>query len=216
MTDYDEAYRSTAAFFGEAPDPLLEQHAYVLDPGLEVLDVGCGQGRNALHMASRGLRVTAIDPSPVAIEQVSHQGAARGLRILTMVGGFGDVDLEKGSFGAVMIFGLIPDLPGNLTGPLVRWARSMLAGGGTLWLTGFTTEDPAYPRHRELWETIATNSFAGPDGTVRTYLVPNEILGLVPDHEVVHHWEGLGPEHRHDDGPLERHGRFEAIFRVHA
>jgi len=33
------------------------------------------------------------------------------------------------------------------------------------------------------------------------------------DFEVIHSWEGLGHEHRHGDGPLERHGLAAAVFR---
>ena len=47
----------------------------------------------------------------------------------------------------------------------------------------------------------------------RTYLEPGELAGLFPDFELVHSWEGLTPEHRHGDGPPERHGRAEAVFR---
>ena len=214
MTDYDEAYRQTPAFFGDAPDSVLGDFIRILDPSLRVLDVGCGQGRNALFLARRGFGVTAIDPSPVAVGQVDRVASRHGLDVRAQVGGFEEVDLRGAEFGAVMVFGLIPDLPGSQIRPLIGWARSHVAPMGTLWLTGFTTEDPAFRHHREAWSRLSHNSYIGPDGTVRTYLERDEILELVPDHEVVHHWEGLGPEHRHGDGPTERHGRFEVIFRI--
>ncbi len=37
--------------------------------------------------------------------------------------------------------------------------------------------------------------------------------GLFVKLEVVHTWEGLGQEHRHGDGPTERHGLAEAVLR---
>lgn len=214
MTDYNEAYRKTRAFFGDAPDSVLMDFIQLLDPGRRILDVGCGQGRNALFLARQGFGVTAIDPSPVAVEQVDRISSDHGLDVCSEVGGFEEVDLRGTEFGAVMVFGLIPDLPGDRTRPLIEWARSHVAPQGTLWLTGFTTEDPAWQYHRENWRRLCHNSYIGPDGTVRTYLERDEILELVPNHEVLHHWEGLGPEHRHGEGPVERHGRFEAIFRA--
>ncbi len=214
MTDYDEAYQHTAAYFGDAPDPMLGNFIHLLDPDGEILDVGCGQGRNALYLASQGYSVTALDPSPVAIGQVDRSAADQALSVRTRVGGFGEVDLPAIDFSAVMVFGLIPDLPWNLTQPLVGWARSTVAPGGTLWLTGFTTEDPAFEQHKKDWQPLDHNSFVGPDGTVRTYLDPGAILELAADLETIHHWEGLGPQHRHGHGPMERHGRFEVIFRI--
>jgi hypothetical protein len=28
----------------------------------------------------------------------------------------------------------------------------------------------------------------------------------------LHHWEGMGPEHRHGDSPMERHAMTEVVF----
>ena len=51
--------------------------------------------------------------------------------------------------------------------------------------------------------------------TVSDYfgIEPGELVQLFPGFSVLHSWEGLGPEHRHGDGPVERHGRAEAILR---
>lgn len=38
-----------------------------VQPG-KVLDLGCGSGRNALYLASRGFEVTALDVNPAALE----------------------------------------------------------------------------------------------------------------------------------------------------
>ena len=43
------------------------------------LDLGCGQGRNALWLAERGFTVTGLDLSPVAIEQARARAAELGL-----------------------------------------------------------------------------------------------------------------------------------------
>ncbi|MFF5183113.1 class I SAM-dependent methyltransferase [Streptomyces sp. NPDC000345] len=55
-------------FFAAKPDENLVSH---LDRGLispgRALDLGCGPGRNALHLASRGFEVDAVDLSPAAI-----------------------------------------------------------------------------------------------------------------------------------------------------
>ncbi len=44
-------------------------------------------------------------------------------------------------------------------------------------------------------------------------LEPGELTGLFPDLSPVHTWEGTTPEHRHGDGPSERHGLAEAVLR---
>jgi len=41
-----------------------------LFPGMDLLDLGCGTGEDAVHFVQRGLKVTAIDISPLMIAQL--------------------------------------------------------------------------------------------------------------------------------------------------
>lgn len=49
------------------------------DPGDRVLELACGTGEDAVHLASRGVRVTATDASPVMVEAAHRKAAAAGL-----------------------------------------------------------------------------------------------------------------------------------------
>jgi SAM-dependent methyltransferase len=50
-----------------------------LRAGQHVLDVGCGPGRHALALATRGMRVTGVDASPEFVELATAAAAAAGL-----------------------------------------------------------------------------------------------------------------------------------------
>jgi SAM-dependent methyltransferase len=45
------------------------------------LDVGCGTGRNAAHLASRGIRVIAFDSAPAAVTAARNRALAAGLEV---------------------------------------------------------------------------------------------------------------------------------------
>ncbi|MEV2275631.1 class I SAM-dependent methyltransferase [Nocardiopsis sp. NPDC049922] len=60
------------------PDPLLLAPADGLVPG-RALDLGCGAGGNALALAERGWRVTAVDLAPRAVASTRASACARGL-----------------------------------------------------------------------------------------------------------------------------------------
>jgi len=65
---WDDRYRSSELIWGIAPNRWVEQELAGLLPG-RALDVACGEGRNALWLASIGWQVTAVDFSPVALEK---------------------------------------------------------------------------------------------------------------------------------------------------
>ena len=46
-----------------------------------VLDLGCGTGRVALHLARRGCEVWAADAVPSLLEVLAARGAAEGLAV---------------------------------------------------------------------------------------------------------------------------------------
>jgi cyclopropane fatty-acyl-phospholipid synthase-like methyltransferase len=211
--DYNRSYTQSTAYFGDAPDPVLVRCGHLLERGRPVLDVGCGQGRNALYLARKGITVHALDPSTVAIEQLQRTIAADELPVITAIGRFQEVRPKHSDYGGILVFGLIQEMPWREIDDLRRFCREHIATGGLLFVTCFTTVDPSYAIYSDSWETIGQNSFLNPLGTVRTFLEPDQILSLFDDYETVHHWEGLGPVHRHGNGEPERHGRAEAVLR---
>ena len=77
---WDARYEAKGTLWGAEPNQFLVEIAEVLDPGT-ALDLGCGQGRNSLWLASRGFEVTGLDLSPVAIEQATTVAADLDLDI---------------------------------------------------------------------------------------------------------------------------------------
>ncbi|MFD5429004.1 class I SAM-dependent methyltransferase [Streptomyces sp. NPDC127084] len=69
-------------FFVAKPDESLVSY---LDRGLIVpgraLDLGCGPGRNAIHLASLGFQVDAVDISPTAIAWADERAQSAGVDV---------------------------------------------------------------------------------------------------------------------------------------
>src|SRR2546430_3498329 len=69
---WEERYRAEPALWSGRPNPQLVVAARSLEPG-RALDVGCGEGADAIWLAGRGWEVTAVDISTVALERaVAH------------------------------------------------------------------------------------------------------------------------------------------------
>ncbi|MCA1189566.1 methyltransferase domain-containing protein [Saccharopolyspora sp. 6T] len=132
---WDEMYSGAEHYWsGEANTALVEQVAD-LPPG-RVLDLGCGEGGDALWFAGRGWQVTAVDLSPVVLGRARARSAEAGL------GGGIDwrevdlaVDLPAGEFDLVSAQFLHSwgELPRER---VLRRAAEAVAPGGTLLVEG--------------------------------------------------------------------------------
>jgi SAM-dependent methyltransferase len=74
---WDERYRSSAAVWSGRPNPHLVSEAAGLVPGA-ALDVGCGEGADAIWLAGKGWQVTAVDISAVALARGAASAVAAG------------------------------------------------------------------------------------------------------------------------------------------
>jgi cyclopropane fatty-acyl-phospholipid synthase-like methyltransferase len=75
---WDERYRSAGRLWSGQPNAQLVAQAAGLPPG-EALDAGCGEGADAIWLASRGWTVTAVDVSAVALDRAAGHAAAEGV-----------------------------------------------------------------------------------------------------------------------------------------
>jgi tellurite methyltransferase len=76
----------------ETPSPVVARFAADLVAGV-ALDLACGPGRNALYLAERGWRVTAVDGSPIAIAKLRERNIETNAEVDARV-----ADLECGDF----------------------------------------------------------------------------------------------------------------------
>ena len=104
---YDDGYGSCDCFWGNEPSSLILKLSSLLDgvPGLNVLDVGAGEGKNAIYMAGLGANVTAIECSSLALRNAKKMDGSE--RVNWMEGDIRSFDLHAESFDVVVAYGLL-------------------------------------------------------------------------------------------------------------
>lgn len=80
-TDYEQVYRKAKRALGEPTKEFVRFFDTLAGPRLRVLDVGCGQGRDALFIARLGHSVVGIDQSPTGIRDLLADAEAEGLDV---------------------------------------------------------------------------------------------------------------------------------------
>ena len=76
----DSFYADDPHPWGTEPLPVVVQHVDAFHPGT-VLDLGGGDGRNALFLAARDFDVTVVDVVPRALESLGRKAAEQGLSV---------------------------------------------------------------------------------------------------------------------------------------
>ncbi|WP_155375385.1 class I SAM-dependent methyltransferase [Catellatospora vulcania] len=74
---WDERYGSTDRVWSGNPNPHLVTTVAALKPG-DALDVGSGEGADAIWLAAQGWRVTGVDVSTVALRRAADAVTAQG------------------------------------------------------------------------------------------------------------------------------------------
>lgn len=75
---WEPFYRDGRAGWSGNPNALLVEETAELAPGT-ALDLGCGQGDDAIWLATRGWRVTAVDISATALALAADRAATAGV-----------------------------------------------------------------------------------------------------------------------------------------
>ena len=83
-TGWDERYRSSGLVWTSEPNRFVREYLADTAPGTAV-DLGAGEGRNAVWLAELGWRVTAVDFSPVGLAKAQDAARGAGVRIDTAV-----------------------------------------------------------------------------------------------------------------------------------
>ncbi len=173
---WDDRYGSTEALWSGRPNQRLVENVAGLSPGV-ALEIGCGEGADAIWLAQQGWTVTAVDVSRVALERAASHAAETDLAAADRIT-WSQRDLrewapEPESYDLVSEHFL--HLPSAVRVPQHARLAAAVKPGGTLLIVGhhpgdnammqrphsddlfFTPEEEASRLPAEEWDVVATS-----------------------------------------------------------
>ena len=89
-----------------------------------VLELGCGDGVNAVFMASRGCAVTAVDVSPTALEMAREKQREAGVEVEFIEGDVFELEPAGEPYDFVFDRGMLHHLRSSISRTTRTWWRT--------------------------------------------------------------------------------------------
>lgn len=167
---WDSKYSDTKYVFGKKPAKFLAQNYDYIPPEAKVLDMGMGEGRNAVFLARKGYKVTGVDISSVAVKKSKMLADEYGVRINTIVASMNKYKISDGAYDAIICFYYVDR---KLHERMLSWLKP----GGIL----------IYESHTDLQTTVK-----GSERYDQEYLLrPSELLTMFKGMKILKYEEPL-------------------------
>ena len=143
--EWDARYAEVDRVWSGNPNGTLVTEVAGLRPG-RALDVGCGEGADAVWLARHGWDVTALDVSQVALERAALHAEQAGVRVRWVHAGLLDASLAPSVFD--LVSAQYPVLRRSPTNEAERALLAAVAPGGVLLMVHHADIDTEHARAR--------------------------------------------------------------------
>lgn len=141
QSEWDERYAGATLVWSAAPNRFVVDETAGLPPG-RALDLGAGEGRNAVWLAERGWQVTAVDFSAVGLAKAARLAESREAAVTWVAADLREYSPPEASFDLVLLAYI--HLPPPVFSRVLRGAAAALAPGGVLLVVGHDRDNIAH------------------------------------------------------------------------
>ncbi len=143
QAEWDRRYADQERLWSGRPNGALVAEVAGLPPG-RVLDVGCGEGADAVWLAGQGWDVTGLEVSGLALARAAGHARDAGVDVHWVHAGLAEAGLPPGSFD--LVSAQYPALQRTADGAAERALLAAVAPGGVLLLVHHAGMDTEAPR----------------------------------------------------------------------
>ncbi|MDD0852447.1 class I SAM-dependent methyltransferase [Halobacteriovorax sp. GB3] len=140
---WDKKFNKERYVYGKAPSKFLAENYDYIPHGSRVLDIGMGEGRNAVFLATKGYKVTGVEISPIAIRKAKLLAREFDVRIDPVLSSIEDYKVEKNSLDAIICFYFVDKA---INEKFFEWLKP----GGILIFEAFTKRQESISKDKEI------------------------------------------------------------------
>lgn len=164
MPDYNEKYSNAECYWGKKPHSLVVELSKYLKPGAKILDLGAGEGRDALFLSKNGFNVTAVDNSEVGINKINQLAQELNLKIKTEVSDILDFLDKCDNYDAVIAINVLQFIKQVDINKAIEKIQAKTNHEGFNAIASFVAPDPEKKQN-----AIAKNRYAFDEGELKNY-----------------------------------------------
>jgi tellurite methyltransferase len=158
MKQYNKLYKQNKNVWGEQPNKLLEMIWQDVDPGSHVLDLGCGQGRDALFLAKKNFKVIAIDSAQSGIDGLNKFITENKLdNIQAACKNIEDFIIEPDKYSIINAMNIFQFLDKGDSLNMIKNIQASLKLDGFVIIAGFSVDDSSFKEGKGFFDKNELN-----------------------------------------------------------
>jgi len=143
---WEESYNNdNVSTFGTEPNQSVKEYEHLFDKAWSILEIGCGEGKNPLYLASQGFsNVNAFDLSENGIAKLTRAASKNGLLVNAWVQDLRSFQFKK-QYDLIISYGTLHFVEKSDWASLLLRAKENTNIGGVHIINIFTNSVPASP-----------------------------------------------------------------------
>lgn len=201
---FDEIYSCNDFYFSQKYSEGMVEclEKYQVSP-CKALDVGAGEGRNSLYLASQGFDVTAVEPSVIGAHKIATKSKEYGLKINVINSDIISSRMILSDIGFVVALTSFEHMEYDYMCKAICEIKKMMAIGGYIYIIVFTEEDPGF--NKDFDNASECSLF------VKHYFKKNELKEFFYNFEILEYSEYIKEDTTH--GLIHYHGKAKLFAR---
>ena len=183
---WEKEYKNVDNLWGLNPNNVLSKYINITPKDGKVLDVGVGEGRNALFFAKQGFEVEGIDISETAIRRCLELSKENKVDIDAKVGDITTLEIKKNEYSLIILSNVLNFFSDNDITNIMAKLKAGLKKNGLVYINVFDNQEPSIKKAKERCKQIT--NFTYYDETTNMYhhyFTQGELENLVADFETI-------------------------------